>query len=166
MGSTHLGWRLDVVLRGGKEGRNDKKPYSPDQPPMHTLSALSTLGVVWVEAGLDLLLVLFWLCQSLWRPHLPMTHTLGERAACTGWLCALFVQNRAIGGTSPHPWTLPTTPLFDVLVCLPPPLAHCRGPWIEGPTPRLHLAGTVYRVYWLWQINADAGGEQRVDFGL
>jgi len=132
-------------LRGGKEGRNDKKRYSPDQPPMHTLSALSTLGVVWAEVGLDLLHALSWLWQSLLGPCLLMNHTLGERAAWTGWLCALFVQNRAIGGTSPHPWTLPTTPPVDALVCPPPPLAHCRGPWIEGPTPRLHLAGTVHR---------------------
>ena len=35
MGRTHFSWRLDVMWRGGKEGRNDKKPYSPDQPIWH-----------------------------------------------------------------------------------------------------------------------------------
>ena len=46
---------------GGKEGCNDKKPYSTDQLPMHIESALSTLGLVWADVGLDLLLTLLWL---------------------------------------------------------------------------------------------------------
>mmetsp|Transcript_12103 Transcript_12103/g.18240 ORF Transcript_12103/g.18240 Transcript_12103/m.18240 type:complete len:225 (+) Transcript_12103:202-876(+) len=142
----HPSWlEVGCCVAGGKEGRNDKKTYSPDQPPMHILSALSKLGVVWAEVGLDLLLTLFWLWQSSLGSCLLINHTLGERAARTGWLSALFVQNRVLGGTIPHPWTLPATPPLDALVRSPPPLAHCRDPWIEGPTPCLHLAGTVHR---------------------
>ena len=88
-----------------------------------------------------------------------MTHTLEERAAQAGWLCALFVRKPGAWGTVPHPWTS-TTPPLGALLRLPPPTLLVVSLILgdEGPTPRLcygrHLcAGRRTR-----QSHAAAGG--------